>query len=83
MKADLSQEVPEEIQDQVNELMKELGHDSLALPFYAYFPTDGHPPVVIGDGPLLQSTLIKNLENAIGGQASASSELGGLSSVTR
>ena len=76
IKGDLSQDTPDEVKTAVKELLAELGNPAAAIPFYAFFPVDGDP-VVIGDAPILQGTLIERLEQALGGNASAATASSG------
>ncbi len=67
MVADISQGTPKPIKDEAFKLLGDLGNPIHAIPYYALFPADGSPPVIIGDAQLGQATLIKRLESAIGG----------------
>ena len=65
MKADLSQDMPEEVKDAVKALLTELGNPGHAIPFYAFYPAGRGEPVVIGNSPILQGQLIERLEAAL------------------
>ena len=72
MVADLSQGVPASIKDEVKSLLADLGNPVAAIPFYALFPAGGGEPIVVGDSPLLQTTLIDNLDSALAPQQATS-----------
>ena len=69
--ADLSQDVPDAVKDEVKKLLTELGNHGHTIPFYAFFPNDGRDGIVIGDGPLLQAPLLSRLEDALRPQQAA------------
>lgn len=65
MIADLSQDVPDEIKDEVNSLLDELGRKSHAIPYYALFRADGTFHIV-GEGPMTQSGMLDGLRKGLG-----------------
>lgn len=63
LKADKTFESPE-----IEQLLAQLGNSSGGIPFYAVYPADGGPPIVL-DGLLPQDRLMTALQQAVGDQS--------------
>ena len=53
---------------EIQQLMKELGNEAAAIPFYAVFPGQGGPPQTFTGFPLTQGKLIEHLDEALNNQ---------------